>query len=308
MIWILLALIGCYAVFVFAPSVVAVLTIFRAKPGDPLDRMIAPDAQFAPYRKDILAAKERLDRLSRAPVSIRSRDGVPLSGEYFSGGFSRTAILVHGYRTDPAVNFTVQADVFFRHGYNVLLIRQRGHEPGSRVRCGLGLYERYDVAAWNDWALSQNGVRETVLYGISMGAASIGFAAGSLDPERTRALVLDCGYRSPDEQIRLDCKRRNVPAFLLMPWIRLLAKLFLKLDLRTRTDDVLSGTTIPCFFLHGTNDRTVPFETGRAVYARCGAGKAFFTADGAGHTEAFLSDPEKAENALFTFLGEEPNS
>ena len=106
----------------------------------------------------------------------------------------------------------------------------------------------------------------------------------------------------------LDCKRRNVPAFLLMPWIRLLAKLFLKLDLRARTDDVLSDTTIPCFFLHGTNDRTVPFETGRAVYARCGAGKAIFTADGAGHTEAFLSDPEKAENALFTFLGEEPNS
>ena len=302
MIWILLALIGCYAVFVFAPSVVAVLTIFRAKPGDPLDRMIAPDAQFAPYRKDILAAKERLDRLSRAPVSIRSRDGVPLSSEYFNGGFSRTAILVHGYRTDPAVNFTVQADVFFRHGYNVLLIRQRGHEPGSRVRCGLGLYERYDVAAWNDWALSQNGVSETVLYGVSMGAASVGFAADALDPVRTCALILDCGFRSPDEQIRLDCRRRNVPGFLLMPWIRLFARVFLKLRIRERTDEALGRTTIPCFFLHGTEDRTVPYETGRAVYEACGTRKAFFTADGVGHAEAFLPDPARAEEALFRFL------
>ncbi len=307
MLWIPLALIGCYAVFVFAPSIVAVLTIFRARPGDSLERMIAPGAQFAPYRERILAAEERLRALPKTAVSIRSRDGLSLSGEYIDGGFSRTAIFVHGYRTDPAVNFTVQADVFFRRGYNVLLVRQRGHGDGSHARCGLGLYERYDVEAWNDWALSQNGVRETVLYGISMGAASIGFAAGSLDAKRTRALILDCGYRSPDEQIRLDCNRRNVPAFLLMPWIRLLAKLFLKLDLRARTDDVLCGTAIPCFFLHGTNDRTVPYETGRAVYARCGARKAFFTADGAGHAEAFLSDPERAENAFFTFLEGEQN-
>ena len=307
MLWIPAALIGCYAIFVFAPAVVAVCTIFRAKPGDPLERLIAPDGQFARFADRMLAARDRLSAHQKAHVSIPTRDGVALSGDYYDLGSDRTAILVHGYRTDPEVNFVVQADVFARRGYNVLIIRQRGHGDGSCARCGLGLYEQYDVAAWNEWALGQKGVAETVIYGVSMGAAAIGFAACDLDPKKTRALVLDCGFRSPYEQIRLDCKRRNVPGFLIMPPIRLLAKLFLRLDIKRRTDNVLKRTTIPCFFLHGTADETVPYETGREVYEACGARKAFFTAEGAGHAEAFVSDPERAEAALFAFLDSQSN-
>ena len=302
MFWILAALIGCYAIFVFAPAIVAVCTIFRATPGDPLERLIEPGMQFHRYADRMLAARDRLSALTKARVSIPARDGVMLSGEYYDLGSGRTAIFVHGYRTDPEVNFVVQADVFARRGYNLLIIRHRGHDAGSRARCGLGLYERYDVAAWNEWALGREGVAETVICGVSMGAAAVGFAACDLDPDQTRALVLDCGFRSPYEQIRLDCKRRNVPGFLIMPPIRLLAKLFLRLDIKRRTDDVLKNTTIPCFFLHGTADMTVPYETGRAVYEACGARKAFFTAEGAGHAEAFVSDPERAEAALFAFL------
>lgn len=302
MLWIPAALIGCYAVFVIGPAIAAVCTIFKAKPGSDFDTMLQPGGQFAPYAERMRAARDCLHAHQAAQISTRSRDGLTLSGTYYGCRAPCTAILVHGYRTQPEVNFAVQADAFLRHGYNVLLIRQRGHEPGSHVHCGLGLYERYDVAAWNDWALSQNGVSETVLYGISMGAASVGFAADALDPVRTRALVLDCGFRSPDEQIRLDCRRRNVPGFLLMPWIRLFARVFLKLRIRERTDEALGRTTIPCFFLHGTEDRTVPYEIGRAVYEACGTRKAFFTADGVGHAEAFLPDPARAEEALFRFL------
>ena len=302
MLWIPAALIGCYAIFAFAPAIVAVCTIFRAKPGDPLERLIAPGMQFHRYADRMLESRSRLGTLKKERVSTTARDGVMLSGDYYDLGSSKTAILVHGYRTDPEVNFVVQADVFSRRGYNLLIIRQRGHGDGSRALCGLGLFEQYDVAAWNEWALGREGVSETVLYGVSMGAAAIGFAACDLDPRKTRALVLDCGFRSPYEQVRHDCRRRNVPGFLIMPPIRLLTKLFLRIDIKKRTDDVLKQATIPCFFLHGTADMTVPYETGRAVFEACGAKKAFFSAEGAGHTEAFLSDPERAEAALFAFL------
>ena len=302
MLWIPAVLIGCYAIFVFAPAIVAVCTIFRAKPGDPLERLIAPGMQFHRYADRMLESRSRLETLKKERVSISAQDGATLSGDYYDLGSSKTAIFVHGYRTDPEVNFAVQADVFARRGYNLLIIRQRGHGDGSRARCGLGLFERYDVAAWNEWALGREGVAETVIYGVSMGAAAVGFAACDLDPAKTRTLVLDCGFRSPYEQIRLDCKRRNVPGFLIMPPIRLLAKLFLRIDIKKRTDGALKQTTIPCFFLHGTADQTVPYETGRKVFEACGARKAFFSAEGAGHAEAFVSDPDRAEAALFAFL------
>lgn len=305
MLWIPAALIGCYAVFVIGPAIAAVCTIFKALPGSPLERMLEPDAQLYPFRERILAAKRALDTLPDANVTVTARDGIALSGRYYDLGKPKTAIFVHGYRTQPEVNFTEQAEAFARHGYNLLLIRQRGHEPGSHVRCGMGLRERYDAAAWNDWALSQNGVEETVLYGVSMGAATVGFAAPLVDPARTKALFLDCGFRSPYEQISLDCRRHHIPPFVLMPWIRLFARIFLKFDIRERTDDALRRTAIPCFFLHGTEDRTVPYKTGRAVYEACGARKAFFTARGARHAESYLSDPDRVEDEIFTFLGEE---
>jgi fermentation-respiration switch protein FrsA (DUF1100 family) len=50
---------------------------------------------------------------------------------------------------------------------------------------------------------------------------------------------------------------------------------------------------------------TVPYETAREVFDACGAKKAFFTAEGAGHTEAFIVEPERAGQELFAFLGEE---
>ena len=93
-----------------------------------------------------------------------------------------------------------------------------------------------------------------------------------------------------------------------MPLIRLFAKLFLKIDIREPNDAHLEKAAVPCFFLHGGRDMTVPYETGRALYDVCPDKKAFFTAKDAGHTESFLSAPERAENEIFTFLGEEQNA
>lgn len=303
--WIAIALIACYAVFLFGPALVGYLMIFRGAPGKDVSAITSPDGQLHPYAALLRSANERLMNLPHEEVSIRSNDGITLTGTYFDRKRPKTAIFVHGYRTDPQVNFSVQAEAFARHGYNLLLIRQRGHAPGSKDRCTMGLRERFDAAAWNDWALSTDGVTETVLYGISMGAVSIALGADRFDPEKTRAMLLDCGFRSPYEQIGLDCARRHIPPWTMLPLIRLFAKLFLSVDIREKTDTHLHKTSVPCFFLHGKKDLTVPYETGLAQYEACAAKKAFFTAENAGHTESFLSDPERAENEIFTFLGEE---
>lgn len=310
MVWIriFVALVAAYAVFVFGPALVAYLTIFRGRSGSGVDALTAPGAQLAPYADRLRTAYTRLCEREKTRVTTTAKDGVPLSADWYDLGMPKTAIFVHGYRTDPYVNFSVQGEAFLRHGYNLLLIRQRGHELGSRVRCTLGMIEGSDALAWNEWALSKPGVSETVLYGISMGAAAVAYASDRVDRAHTHALILDCGFRSPYEQVRLDCVRRHIPPFLMMPLIRLFAKLFLKIDIRERNDAHLKKSAVPCFFLHGEKDLTVPYETGRALYDVCSGKKAFFAAKDAGHTESFLSDPEQAENEIFTFLGEEQNA
>ncbi len=302
MLWkLLLAAAGLYVIFIAAPAVVAGLTIFKSRPGADFDRLTAPGEQFAPYAERMIPARDRLLALPHRVVQIRSRDALTLCADYWDRGMDRTAIFVHGYRSDPMVNFAVQAEVFSRRGYNLLLIRQRGHGKTGELTA-MGLKEQYDVSDWKDWALRQPGVRSVVLYGVSMGASTLAYASGSLDPAEVTALILDCGYISAYAQISGDCRKRRLPGVLLMPIVRLVARLRPGIDIKTETLGTLRKTAVPCFFLHGTADRTVPYAEGQRAFAACAARKAFFTAEGAGHTEAFLADPARAEAALFAFI------
>ncbi len=123
MYWIPVALIAAYAVFVFGPALAAYVTIFRGRPGSGVEALTKEGAQFAPYAEPIRAAYANLSALPKTDVSIRADDGTVLSGEYYDLGRTRTAIFVHGYRTEPYVNFSVQCEAFLRHGFNLLLMR-----------------------------------------------------------------------------------------------------------------------------------------------------------------------------------------
>lgn len=303
MLWkLLLAAAGLYVIFIIAPAIVASITIFKGRPGTGLDELTAPGAQLAPFADKLLPARARLLTLPHRIVSCTARDGLALGGEYWDLGSDRTAIFAHGYRSDMMVNFAVQADVFARRGYNVLMICQRGHDGSTRTPTAMGLKEQFDLLAWSSWATAQPGVTRTVLYGMSMGAASVAYASDKVDPAVTEAVIIDCGYDSPYEQISGDCRRHHLPRPLLMPVIRLFVRIRQGIDIKQRTVTSLRAAAVPCFFLHGTVDRTVPLERGIQNYEECAAVKEMFIADGAGHTEAFLTDPAAAEEAVFRFI------
>ncbi len=303
-LWILLGLALLWLIFLFGPCLVAYHTIFSRRAGTDFERAVAPEGDFAPWAELLKESREALRARGLRELSLRSADGLRLVGDYCDGGSDRTAILLHGYRSDPMVNLAVQAARFAGRGWNVLIPDQRAHGRSEGERTGLGLLERNDLPDWVRWLRTGTPTRKIVVYGVSMGAAAAAFAADRLDPEAVEALVLDCGFASPWEQIRGDCVKRRLPAGLMMPLIRLLVKRGMGLELRSSARENLGRTRIPCFFLHGTADKTVPWAVGRANYEACAAKKAFYSVTGAGHTTAFLQDPDRAEEALFAFLRE----
>lgn len=303
-LYILLALGALWLIFIAGPAVVACKTVFSRRAGTSLDAATAPGGDFAPWAELLRGSREALRARGLREVSIRSGDGLRLVADYLDAGSDRTAVLLHGYHSDPMLNLAVQAEAFAARGWNVLLPDQRAHGRSEGEKTGMGLLEREDLLAWVDWVRSDTGVRQIVAGGVSMGAATAAYAADRLDPETVKALFLDCGFRSPDAQISEDCDKRHLPTALLMPLIRLLAKRGLGLDLRRSVRDSLARTAIPAFFLHGTEDETVPWAEGEANYEACASRKQFYSVTGAGHAAAFIVDRERAENALFAFLEE----
>ena len=303
-LYILLALAALWLIFLFGPAVVAYKTVFSRRAGTSLEDATAPGGDFALWADLLRGSREALRRRGLREVSIRSGDGLRLVADYCDVGSDRTAVLLHGYHSDPMLNLAVQAEAFAARGWNVLIPDQRAHGRSAGATTGMGLLEREDLLAWVDWVRAETGVRCVVAGGVSMGAATVAYAADRLDPETVKALVLDCGFCSPDAQISGDCDKRHLPTALLMPLIRLLARKGLGLDLRQSVRNSLARTTIPAFFIHGTEDETVPWSEGKANFDACASRKQFYSVTGAGHAAAFIMDREGAENALFAFLEE----
>ena len=304
-LWILLILLAIYLIFIAAPAIVSSAAIFSRRDWTDFETLLRPDYQFAPYADQLREANHAVLQLPASVVETVAVDGIPLRADYYDLHGERTVIFLHGYRSNPMVNFSVQAASFSRRGYNLLIIHQRAHGESGGAYPTLGLKEQNDLLRWVDWVKKETGIPRIVIYGMSMGAATAAYASNKLDASVVQAMILDCGYTSAYEQIALDCRRRHMPTAMMMPVIRLYVKLRCGVDLRNSVTPALSETKIPAFFIHGTADRTVPYSVGRANYDSCCSRKAFFSAEGIGHTMSFPAKLAAAEHALFQFLSEE---
>ena len=109
---------------------------------------------------------------SFATVTIETPDGIRLEGWYRHVARSNGSVaLFHGYG-DNKTKILPEAMGFLDMGYNVLLIDFRGHGNSSGHTCTIGYREADDVKAAYDF-LADKGENHIVLWGISMGAASI---------------------------------------------------------------------------------------------------------------------------------------
>ena len=290
-----------YVVFLAAPAVVAYFAAFSRKRGTPLEEMRPEKTYYGPYLPRLTAAGAFLEAIPHRPVEIRARDGVRLLADWYDGGFPRTAVCVHGYRATPMNNFRVQGKKLWELGFNLLLVHQRAHGVSGGSWTGLGLIEQYDLLDWEKWA-EEDGAKQVLLFGMSMGSAAVGYAADKLEGTRVKGMILDCGFSSPYDQLMWDCKKRRLPGKLMLPVMALCARVHQGIDIRTPVADALKKTHVPALFYHGTADSVVPPEQGRANFAACGGPREFIEVEGADHTVSYLKGGKRAEQALEDFI------
>ena len=295
-------LLGLYLVFVLGPAIGSFFTVFGRRKVTPLYQLDMTHGYLTPYREELLTAADRLEAVPHTEVRMTAADGAVLAADWYDRGSSVTVIMVHGFSADKLTNFAVQADLLVRDGYNVLLPENRAHARSGGKRSTMGICEQYDVLAWTEYASGTLGSRQIVLYGMSMGCTAVSYASDKLDPDKVRALVLDCGYTSPWEQMRDDMRKWHVPNLLLMPHIRLLGRLVLKADIRTPVTDSLNKCRIPALFIHGTDDHSVLFERGQTNYRSCASEKQALFVEGADHTVSCLRGGDTALCTLMTFI------
>jgi uncharacterized protein len=217
-------------------------------------------------------------------------------------------IAVHGRGGSRAEALRV-IPTFHSEGLPVLAVTYRNDVGAPASPDGLyhlGDTEWRDVEAAMRYALD-NGARDVLLYGWSMGGALVGqVLARSELADEVRGVVLDAPVVSWTKTLELQSRNRGVPT-QLVPIAEVASDLRVGLDFgRFDLADHPPAHRPPTLLFHGTVDGTVPVQPSRdlaAAAARLDWPIRYVEVPAAEHTAAWNVDPEAYEETLEEFLG-----
>lgn len=264
-------------------------------------------AQYDPYRREMERIYNRLQARSFEPVTIRSRDGLTLFGRYYHvKDGAPVCIGFHGYRSSAMTDFSGGSELMENMEQNLLLVDQRAHGKSQGSTITFGILEREDCLLWIEYVLERFGPdTKILLYGISMGAATVLMASGLPLPEQVRGIVADCPYASAREIICKVAKDMHLPGKLAYPFVALGARLFggFALD-KTDAIRAVKAAKVPILIFHGEADSFVPEHMSHLVADANPRLVQRYTFPGAAHGISCLTDPVRYRQLLEKFVAE----
>ena len=296
-VWIGLALVVIAALTVAASRWAFNIT-FYSPHGDRYDPRSIPaeKPQYQAVRDRMIAMVDRIEKIPFERVYITSHDGLRLAARYYHiKDGAPLDICFHGYRGHALRDFCGGAMAGMEMGHNVLLIDERAHGESQGKVIAFGIKERIDCKSWIDYAITRFGGDVSILlYGISMGGATVLMASGLELPVNVKGIVADCPYSSPKEIILDVAKKMHFPPKLVFPLIALGARLFGGFDVCAVTaEEAVKHATVPILIMHGDDDRFVPAHMSEGVPRANPQLVTRHLFAGAGHGLCYLTDKEK---------------
>ncbi len=219
-------------------------------------------------------------------VTQKSYDDLKLHSYYVDQGSDVTILLVHGYRSngESVINPIKR---FYKEGYNMLIPDLRGHGKSEGDYIGMGLDDRKDIMMWIDY-LIENDHNAIVLYGISMGGATILNVSSEDLPLQVKAIVSDCAYSSIIELLKYHLDLDDIKNKTALT----LASFMTYIRAGYRIEDVVpinkvKESKVPILFIHGEKDDFVPCGMVYDLYESVKCPKQLLVLSEAKHANSF---------------------
>lgn len=219
----------------------------------------------------------------------------------------KTAILLHGYMSNKN-SMGKYAYFFNKLGYNVLLPDSQSHGRSEGKYINYGWVEKDDLLKWIDEVIKRTGdEQKIVLFGESMGAATVMMASGEELPDQVKAIIEDCGYSDVKEELIYQAdignklpKTVNTASVDILSGINRLANGYFLKDASVTKQ--LNKNYLPTLFIHGEKDDFVPTKMAYQNYNATQGPKELWIVKDAGHAESLSTDPQGYYEHLEKFL------
>jgi alpha-beta hydrolase superfamily lysophospholipase len=273
------------------------------------DVVIKPENKKTTWEhvSDILFGKDYIKKKnvplpdSFSNVILTTKDNIKLSGWY---GAAKNPVgsvaLFHGYG-DNKTDVLEEAKSFLDMGYNVLLIDFRAHGNSGGNTCTIGYDEIEDVKpAFN--FLENKGEKNIVLWGISMGAATIARAVDEDHLQPTK-VILEMPFATMENAVEGQLKTMHLPAeplgVLLTFWGGVEHGFW---AFKVNPDEYVKKIHCPVLMQVGLNDVRVSPEERKEVYENLNQPKQLVIYNNSGHESLCKKEHLKWLTSVSVFL------
>lgn len=302
---VLLILVCLLIVLLLAGGFYAYRITFYAPPSNHTKVPDANEPQFAQHREVLdRLFKQIMDRPCEY-VTIVSHDGLTLSARYYHvRDGAPIDLCFHGYRSTCFTDFAGGSQLSFKMGHNLLLVDQRAHGRSEGSNISFGIKERLDVQSWAEYAAERFGPdAKLLIYGVSMGGATVLMASGLELPANVKGIIADCPFSSPMEVILHVAKNNPVPQWLVKPFVIVGAKVYGGIDIM-EMDAVraVKNARVPILIIHGEADTFVPCHMSEPAQQANPALVHRHTFPGAEHALSYMVDSQRYEAIVKQFV------
>ena len=272
--------------------------------GIAFDRWL-PYALISHYKRPVLAHPAILDQYGAQAESFTftTRDRLKISGWFIPAKrpTTQTLILLHsrgGTRQDT-LEFGLP---LWQAGFNLAMIDLRGHGTSEGEYFTFGYHEWQDVSGLVDYLESRadGTATEVTLLGISAGGA-VAIAAAAQD-HRIDRLITIAAFADLDSTIQAQVTW--LPAF----WrVRAIAQSEQLGHFSVRETSPLSAirrVRAPVLIVHPADDRYIPLENGKQLFAAASSRKAFYVIAGATHETMLRQESKALRTRIIAFMSQ----
>ncbi len=257
-------------------------------------------------------------------TTLNHEDGQMMTVKsYYVDQKSDKTVIIHGGVRGNWTNGIVSDEYknFYDAGYNLLFVDSRASGASGGDYITYGAYESDDVLYWVNRESRERPQQKILLYGGSMGAATMMSTLAKDVPSNVKGIIENCGFKSINEQLRFTYQTKIAPALMNLfdkldvaadqahedMYMSMLQQYYndpyVKIDL---TQDLpvigMTNSAIPKLIIHGSADTVVPVSNASALYDLASGYKDLLIVEGADHGKAQEVDPAAYDQHVTDFL------
>lgn len=247
--------------------------------------------------------REYIYSLNPEDLYIDSFDNLKLHALFINNNINKTIICVHGYKAKNGLyDFGMSAKFLNSLGYNLLFVDNRAHGLSQGKYIGFGVLDSIDVNSWVDYLVTNMNQETIILYGMSMGAATVMNAQNN----KVKAIIADCGFASGYDEVVYQIKKMyHLPPFPIIPISNVLLKLLAHYSLKEKEAyKSIKKYKNNLLIIHGDKDHFVPTRDAYKIFDNATCHKKILIVPGASHAKSYLKDTKLYEQTIKEFLDE----